>query len=153
MLVDDVIALSIPFALSVVIQLLQPGVRAYAGRFSQQNLPKSTKVSPAIEKAMINLAVCTYTHLSFVFSILMSSLSCLTYTVLSTRPIFAAVGVMVMITMLPIWLIYWQGLSAEELQQNQGKWMNVSAWLSIIVLWIITLYVRLEPIMFNSSTP
>ncbi len=149
MLIDEFIALSLPFVLSIVIQLLQPGIRSYASRFANLSLPDSYSATPKIQKAMVDLAVYTYAHLSFVFSILLSSISCLTYTVLSPRPIFAAVCVLILVTLIPIWLIYWQGLSAQALEQQQGRWMKLSAWISIIALWAITLYARAAP-MFSS---
>jgi hypothetical protein len=139
---DELIAVSLPFVISIIMQVLQPGVRAYAERATLITFPKSIYLSDEYKKLCVDLAVHTYVHLSFVFSVLLSSVSCIGYTILSKKPILAAAGAVALITFIPFWLINWQGLTASELQGSKGRVMRRCSWGTIIVLWILTVYAR-----------
>lgn len=144
-MIDDLIAVSLPFGLSIVTKLLSHEVRAYAERMAKI-YGKDLNISHSVEQFGVDLAVQTYLHLSFVFSLLMSAISCIAYTILTARPMLAAVGATALVLLLPWWIIRWQGLSATELQGPEGRPMRVSAWVVIFLLWGVTLYAKLVPL-------
>lgn len=145
-MVDEFIAVSLPFGLSIVLQLLNSGVRAYAKRSARFTIPKTINVTESIENLCVDLAVHTYLHLSFIFGVIMSSVSCIAYTVLSARPLIAAIGAVALIVLIPTWLIRWQGLSASQLEGKEGKPMKRAAWWTIVFLWLLTVYARFYPV-------
>jgi hypothetical protein len=144
-MIDQVLAVSLPFCLSIVIQLLKPGIKIYARRAARIVFPTSMSVDTTVESLCVDLAVHVYLHLSFIFGILMSSISCVGYTILSQRPIVAGAGAAVSIFLIPWWLIHWQGMPASDLHGKKGKPMRVWTWIAIIVLWALTIYARFFP--------
>jgi hypothetical protein len=146
-MVDEFIALSMPFVFSIVIQLLSGGVQLYAKRSLRSSLSDevSLSISPGAQQIGVDLAVQIYTHLGFVFGILASSVTCIAYTIRTQRSIIAAAGAVALLCLIPWWLIYWQGLSAHELQSSKGRPMKVWKWITIFTLWMITIYARLYP--------
>jgi len=145
-MIDELIAVSLPFTLSIVTQVLRRGVRTYAQRIVKASTQEGLNLSSGVERFSVDLAVQVYSHLSFVFSLLMSSISCIGYTILSARPTLAAVGATVLVLLLPWWIIQWQGLSATELQGAKGKPMRAAAWTTVFLLWWVTLYAKFFPL-------
>jgi hypothetical protein len=139
-MIDEIIAISLPFGFSAVLQLLQPGIRAYAERARKITWDQATARSPGVAKLAVELTVHVFEHLSYVFSLLLSCVSCIAITITSEEPLYAAVGVAFLLVLLPIWLVYWQGLTADELASTKGRSMRVSAWIAILVQYAISIH-------------
>jgi hypothetical protein len=143
-MINDLIAVSLPFALLIAIKLLNPKIRVYVERMATI-YGKNVNISHNVEQFGIDLTVQTYLHLSFIFNLLTSSISCIAFTILCARPMLAAVGATAIVLLLPWWIIRWQGLSATELQGPEGRPMRISAWGVIFLLWGVTLYAKFSP--------
>lgn len=143
-MVGDLIAVSLPFALSVVVKLVNHLLRGYAERMVKINL-QDHNTSERVRQFAVDLAVQTYLQLSFVLSLLMSSISCIAYTILCPRPLLAAIGAAALLLLLPWWIMRWQGLSAQDLQTPPGRLMRASSWAAILLQWAVTLYARVMP--------
>jgi hypothetical protein len=145
--IDEVIAVIMTFVFAALIQFLGKGVPIYAGRAMKNTLPEEVRgsISKKVETFAIDLSTQIYIQLGFVFGILSSTVSCIAYTIRSQRPIFAALGAVLLACLIPYWLFYWQGLTASELLGAQGKYMRVWKWVVIIVLCAVTLYARFFP--------
>ena len=142
--VDEAIAVSLPFGMSCVIQMLNLSVKEYTKRALRLTLPPERRVSAYVEQQFIDLAVYTYRHLSFIFSILMATISCMGYTILSKRPILAVVGAAGLVFIIPFYLVCFQGLTSDDLEGRKGRPMKVCIWISIGILWVVTLYAKIN---------
>ena len=145
MLIDEVIAVSLPFVLAAVLRLVNRGVPVYAERIGRYGTGEQVELSDPVKRIAVNLAFRTYSQLSYVFSLLASSVTCISLTILSARPALAALGAAALLCLMPFWIIRWEGLSSTELQAREGRPMRVSAWITILALWAITLYARFYP--------
>ena len=144
LVVERVIVSSLPFLLAALTQFLGRRVAPYAKRALRILVPMASEHPGSDDRALaVELAVHTYAHLSFVFANLMSSLTCMVYAICGTRPILAALGAAALVILLPIWLFYWQDLSAAQLEGRPGRAMRISSWATIGVLWAATVAAQL----------
>jgi hypothetical protein len=137
---ERVIVSSLPFLLAAMAQFLSSRVRTYATHALRLYVRIADEESGTDNlKLAVDLAVHTYLHISFVFSCLMASLTCVVYTIYGTRPWLAAVGACALVLLLPTWLFYWQHLHGQELEGKHGRAMRGAAWAMILIQWAATL--------------
>jgi hypothetical protein len=150
---DDLTATSVPFLFSLLIQLLGRGVRVYANRRVRDLAPgqASEAVTPRMRQLGVDLAVRIYTQLGFLFGMLGAGISSITYTA-SDHPGCAAWAAFVLFAVVAIWFVFWEGLSAAEIEGREGLPMQITSWAAIIFLWAITLYARSHPAIRHSPT-
>lgn len=136
---DKWVIISLPYGFSILMQAIMPGVRYYAVRAARITNKLPFKEDAPIMKRSVELAVHVYRQLSFILSILLASISCIIYTVDSDHRVFIVVGIVALISIIPIWLFYWQGLPARDLEGDKGRNMAICAWSIIIIEWILTI--------------
>lgn len=146
-MIDEVIAISSPFIFALLLQLLRPGVPAYARLLLNNNLAGTTTTitNEDTKTFIIELALLIYSHLGFVFGMLTASVSCVALTIRSQRGSLALVGAVALVSVLAYWVVYLQTLTASQLTGKEGRWMRVINWLVVLILWAITLYARFYP--------
>ncbi len=140
---DEIVSVSMPFVLSIVILVLRSGLRSYARRALKLTIPKEIRLADNIEELCVDLAVHTYSQLSFFFCLLLCSISFMGFTVASEHPGLAALGVLPPMILIPWWLIHWQALPAPEIEGHGGRWMRRWAWILTLGLWVATVIVQI----------
>lgn len=142
---DKIIAVALPFVVSIFVQLIPKYASSYARNAAKITLPEYVAEDSDARKIAIQLAVHTYLQMSFFFSLATSTIFCISFTILSSRPIFAALAAVITLALLIYWLIKWQGLGANELEGREGVPMRIATIISILALWVVTTYALVAP--------
>lgn len=139
----EIIVASLPFLFAAMLQALKPGVRGYAQRAGRWVWDEEVRSDSAVLKRGVELATHVYLQLSFIFGVLIASIACFVYTIMSRVPLLAVVAGVVLLSVVPTWLFKWQGLSARELEGAKGRPMRIVGWVAILLQWGVTIVVIL----------
>jgi len=60
-------------------------------------------------------------------------------------PILIIIAIAIPILIIPYWFMNWTGLTADQLEGTEGRWMQLCSWAVIVILFLVTLITKLSP--------
>ena len=139
----QILANALPFLMSYVLLLVRTGTRPLAENMIRVILPDSRAIDGYPREFAVTLALHFYTQLSFVFSLLLSSVAALGLTMASPRPLLSGVVVFLFLVTFAVWFGRWQTLGVGAADRTRvDHEMTVVSWVSTSVMLSLTLWAR-----------
>ncbi len=142
---QEIVTILIPFVLSATILLTNLGLRSFTTRSAHVVFPELFQQSEGIRKACIDLVVYVNIQTSFLFSILTMSISSVALIGTTTNLVPIIIAIAIPILIIPYWFMNWTGLTADQLEGTEGRWMQLCSWAVIVILFLVTLITKLSP--------
>ncbi|MDQ3816402.1 MAG: hypothetical protein M3362_01775 [Acidobacteriota bacterium] len=139
----QLVANALPFMMAYVIMLLKSGIPQIAESTFKLVLPEGVSIEGTARKCAVDLAVHVYRQLSFILSVLLSTVSALALTLTSQRRVLAVLVTFTLLTVIAVWVMRWQTLSANPQQRaRRDKEMGFTSFATTTIMLLATLYAR-----------
>ena len=125
----QIVANALPFILAYVIIGLKHGIPQLADGALRVVLPEGVRIQGNARKHAIDLTVHIYSQLSFILSLLLSTVSALALTLISQRRVSTVIVTFLLVVLIVLWVLRWQTLGANA-SQRSGRDKEMS-WASI----------------------
>jgi len=143
--IAQILANSLPFLMAYAIQGLEAGMPSLVTNTLRVFLPEDVQIQGFPRQTAIKLAVHVYHQFSFIFSVLLSTVSALGLTLVSKKREVGILVGFVLIVGTGMWIARWQPL-ARGLDETEGakcdKEMRCAARCTITLMLFATLYAR-----------
>ena len=144
-LVNQVVAVTLPFAFSLMLHFSDHAAHVLASRLTNSHLPHGTSADGEIKTLCVNLAHATYIHVTYFFSTMFALVFALSNTLRINQSLFVVVAGVAYAPSVIIWFVWWSDYSLEDLKGVRGRFMRIMGIATICVLWLVTLWVELMP--------
>ncbi|MGX6998137.1 hypothetical protein [Caballeronia sp. KNU42] len=143
MTANDFIAVFLPFLLSYLIQALAKGVPTIAQNTLTIILPRDTKLQGVPHDLAITLAIQVYRQVSFLVSVLLSTVSAMALTLTSTVPAIGVLAAFLLVGLVAVWFFRWQTLGANPNErESRDRQMKFGSLTTTTIMMIATLWAR-----------
>jgi uncharacterized membrane protein len=140
----QLVANALPFMMAYVIMALKSGIPQIAESTFKLVLPEGVSVEGTVRKCAIDLAVHVYRQLSFILSVLLSTVFALALTLTSQRRLLAVIVTFTLLTVVAAWVLRWQTLSSTPGQREQrDKEMGRASFAATTIMLIATIWARM----------
>src|SRR5260370_4786729 len=113
---SQILANALPMMMAYVVMWLRTGIPQLTESTVRVILPDGVRLEGHARTYAVELAIHVYRQLSFVVSLLLSTVSALALTLTSNRKIVAGIVVFLLLSTVVLWLLRWQTLSANPAQ-------------------------------------
>jgi hypothetical protein len=139
----QIVSNTLPFGLSYGIMILKRGIPQLADGALRVVLPPGVRLEGNARRYAIDLTLHVYSQLSFILSLLLSTVSALALTLISDRRVAAVLVTFLLIIMVLCWVLRWQTLGANPAQRaGRDREMSIASFIATTVMLFTTLYAR-----------
>ena len=145
---SQVVANLLPFLLAYVIQFLKIGIKPIARNTLRILLPEGVELGELSVETAIELATHVYSQVSFIFSVLLSTVSALALSLSSERKVAAILAAFVLIVVSAVWVGRWGTLAVQqnsETIRRRAYEMKIAAYGTTTLMMVTTIYARFYP--------
>jgi hypothetical protein len=122
MTASEVVATSLPFAMAYLVQVLRPAMPRLADNTLQALLGKGERFEGAAREWAVQLAIHFYAQVTFIITVLLSTVSAMALTLTSPVPMIGVLVAFVLLTIILLWFFRWQTLASSRSERRKRDW-------------------------------
>lgn len=141
---SQIVANCLPFLMAYILQFLKVQMRLLAENTLKILAGDGVEITGVPKEIAIKLALHFYKQLSFMLSVLLSTVSALALTLGSKRPLVGVLVAFSLLVLVAVWLLRWQTLGTGDAAQRErlDKEMSAAAYANTTLMLAATIAAR-----------